>query len=405
VTNDGNGNQPTYDAAKELYTDAGFNYRYDADGARIYKSSGSTGTLYWPGPSGNLTETDLTGTINEEYIYFNGERIARVDRPSGTVHYYFADHLGSASTITTATGTSPTYYYYYPYGGLVATVGSDTNHYKFTGKERDSESNLDNFEARMFASATGRFMTPDWAARPTTVPYAVFGDPQSLNLYTYVRNSTLNSTDPTGHRDCSPGTMTGEPTPCSPDSKTPANCSNATCGDTIPPSPQENGNKPAKNTRAAKRRHIAHRILLGARALADAQLGQKKLGAGIAAGISSPGTGLLGLAGAVYFTWTGAGQAFQGAVEGAGAITDKTKEAEDISEKISARSTYAGLMVTLVTGDEKAGAKASSFEQIFTGALQGKGLEDAVDTLLSATDLVSPDTSETNTQANPQSQH
>jgi RHS repeat-associated protein len=52
--------------------------------------------------------------------------------------------------------------------------------YKFTGKERDSESGLDNFGARYHASSLGRFMTPDWAAKRTTVPYASFGNPQSL---------------------------------------------------------------------------------------------------------------------------------------------------------------------------------------------------------------------------------
>lgn len=52
-----------------------------------------------------------------------------------------------------------------------------------------------------FASTTGRFMTPDWAAKPTAVPYAVFGDPQTLNLYTYVQNSPLNRIDADGHGD------------------------------------------------------------------------------------------------------------------------------------------------------------------------------------------------------------
>ena len=35
--------------------------------------------------------------------------------------------------------------------------------YKFTGKERDSESGLDMFGARYYRSSLGRFMTPDWA--------------------------------------------------------------------------------------------------------------------------------------------------------------------------------------------------------------------------------------------------
>ena len=42
-------------------------------------------------------------------------------------------------------------------------------------------------------------MTPDWAAKPTTVPYALFGDPQTLNLYSYVRNNPLSRADLDGH--------------------------------------------------------------------------------------------------------------------------------------------------------------------------------------------------------------
>jgi RHS repeat-associated protein len=200
VTNDGNGNTPIYDAENRIVTDAGYTYSYDADGMRMEKASGSTGTMYWPGPGGEvLTEASLTGTIDEEYIFFNGERIARIDRPGGEVHYYFSDRLGSASVITSPTAVVQETYYYYPYGGLLYSSGSDPNHYKFTGKEWDSESNLDNFGARYFTSTMGRFMTPDWAARPTAIPYAVFGDPQSLNLYGYVRNDPVSRADADGH--------------------------------------------------------------------------------------------------------------------------------------------------------------------------------------------------------------
>jgi RHS repeat-associated protein len=202
VTNDGNGNQPTYDAENRISVDAGVTYYYDADGMRTEKSSG---TKYWPGPGGEvLAETDLDGNINEEYIYFDGARIARVDRPSGTVHYYFSDHLGSASVITDALGNVEQRDYYFPYGGIAYSSGSDPNHYKFTGKERDTESNLDNFGARYYTSNIGRFMTPDWAARATAVPYAVFGDPQTLNLYTYVENAPVNRADADGHSGSNP---------------------------------------------------------------------------------------------------------------------------------------------------------------------------------------------------------
>src|SRR5713101_3353668 len=85
---------------------------------------------------------------------------------------------GSPGVITNSTGAMPPLEEsdYYPYGGEIPITNGDPNHYKFTGKERDTESGLDNFGARFFTSNLGRFMTPDWAARPTAVPYAVFGD-------------------------------------------------------------------------------------------------------------------------------------------------------------------------------------------------------------------------------------
>ena len=48
----------------------------------------------------------------------------------------------------------------------------------------------------------GRFMTPDWSDKPQAVPYANFVDPQSLDLYAYVRNNPVSRTDIDGH--CGP---------------------------------------------------------------------------------------------------------------------------------------------------------------------------------------------------------
>ena len=72
-------------------------------------------------------------------------------------------------------------------------------HYKFTGKERDSESGLDYFGARYYASNVGRWISADWAQKPEAVPYSKLDDPQSLNLYEYVGNNPLNKADPDGH--------------------------------------------------------------------------------------------------------------------------------------------------------------------------------------------------------------
>jgi len=187
----------SYDAENRLIATGGVTYTYDGDGKRVKKSNG---TLYWTGTgSDSLLETDLSGAPTAEYVFFNGRRIARIDRPANTVEYYYADHLGSTDVVTNAAGTIVKESDYYPYGGEIPIITGDSNRYKFNGKERDSESNLDNFGARYNASSLGRFMTPDWAARPTAVPYAVFGDPQSLNLYGYVRNDPVSRADADGH--------------------------------------------------------------------------------------------------------------------------------------------------------------------------------------------------------------
>ena len=189
----------TYDAENRVRTAGGVTYTYDGDGKRVLKSNG---TLYWTGVgSETLDESDLSGTMKEEYVIFNGGRVSRIDLSTGTVHAFLTDHLGSSRMMVTPSGPKTLQVEqdldYTPYG--IVASGNAVDHYEFTGKERDSESGLDMFGARYYGSSLGRFMTPDWAARPTTVPYASFGDPQTLNLYGYVRNNPLSRADFDGH--------------------------------------------------------------------------------------------------------------------------------------------------------------------------------------------------------------
>ncbi len=71
-----------------------------------------------------------------------------------------------------------------------------------TGKERDSESGNDYFDARYYSNTMGRFLSPDWASKlegSNPVPYANLEYPQTLNLYSYAGNNPLSRTDPDGH--------------------------------------------------------------------------------------------------------------------------------------------------------------------------------------------------------------
>jgi hypothetical protein len=55
----------------------------------------------------------------------------------------------------------------------------------------------------------GRFLSPDWSAKVAPVPYAKLDDPQSLNLYSYVRNNPLSRIDADGHIDWCAGKNAG----------------------------------------------------------------------------------------------------------------------------------------------------------------------------------------------------
>jgi RHS repeat-associated protein len=117
--------------------------------------------------------------------------------------YYHGDQVGSAQLMTNAAGWPIFTTEYYPFGvegaAQALTPPGTGNHYKFTGKERDSESNLDYFGARYYLNALGRFMSPDWSAKVEPVPYSKLDNPQSLNLYSYTLNNPLSNVDTDGH--------------------------------------------------------------------------------------------------------------------------------------------------------------------------------------------------------------
>ena len=200
-------NTYTYDAENHLASTAGVTYIYDGDGKRVEKAqSGTVTKIYWYGTDGNvLDETDGTGSTGNsafsEYVYLNsqGQRIARRDS-SNNAYYYGSDHLGTSRVLAEVPSgsTTATLCYdadFYPFGGERVYTNSCTQTYKFTGKERDPESGLDNFAARYDSSSTGRFMSPDPLGGQLL-------DPQTLNKYSYARNDPGDLTDPTGLYTC-----------------------------------------------------------------------------------------------------------------------------------------------------------------------------------------------------------
>jgi RHS repeat-associated protein len=179
-------------------------YLYDGDGIRVGKAPASTPTqpnyLYWYGTGSQiLEETDGAGNYMYEDYYFNGMLLARGE-PDNWVDHFFADALGNTRCVYGDGDPDGGCSDYYPFGGerpipscCPTNPGGVNVPFMFTGKERDSESGLDNFGARYNSSNLGRFMSPDSTAYVKPI------NPQSWNLYAYAFNNPLLYIDPTGH--------------------------------------------------------------------------------------------------------------------------------------------------------------------------------------------------------------
>ena len=279
-----------YNAESEIKSTAGVNYtgvypersRRNGDGNRVEKSSGK---IYWLALSGAegygagteiLDESDTSGNITNEYVFFGGKRIAMRNVSSGTIYYYEDDMLGSARTkrglpgrrlvepggLVQAGQTSPCYDGdFYPFGGERIITNTCTQNYKFEGKERDTETGNDDFGARYYTSRLGRWLSADWSSVPAPVPYANLTNPQTLNLYAMVSDNPETFADLDGH--C------GVITPGAPEATTP--CDNppqntpATTGEGQQPQPQKNGtNTPNSTTQQAQQHNQPGASTVGA---------------------------------------------------------------------------------------------------------------------------------------------
>jgi RHS repeat-associated protein len=207
-----------YDAAGNMTHDASHTYVYDAENRLIQVDGGSTATYVYDAESRRVQKTagsaqtdyiyDLRGNVISElnsstwlnvYLRLNGQLFAQYTLGAPRTQFIHIDHLGSTRLVTSfVPGTPPSYSVYdsmdyLPFGEQIA--GNTASTHKFTGKERDSESGLDNFGARYNSSAMGRFMSPD----PGNIS-AILNqdDPQSWNAYAYVRNNPVNLTDEDG---------------------------------------------------------------------------------------------------------------------------------------------------------------------------------------------------------------
>jgi len=194
----------TYDAENRLtQVDAGTtaSYLYDALGRRVQKTTaGATVNDLYDLNGHAVTELSSTGEWNRGEVYAGSRHL--VTYVNSLTYFSSIDALGSERVRSTQTESSYESCASLPFGDGQNCFGSATGNVSplhFTGKERDTESGLDNFGARYMGSSLGRFMSPDWSDKPQSVPYAVFNNPQTLNLYSFVLNNPVTNRDLDGH--------------------------------------------------------------------------------------------------------------------------------------------------------------------------------------------------------------
>ncbi len=161
-------------------------YLYDPALRQRQKNVGGTKTNYYYAGWQRLADYDgTTNVLQQRYVYGSGlDEVLIQVTSGGTKTYFHSNHQGSIVAVTDSSGAVVNRFRYGPYGESSALSG--TSH-GYTGQRYDSETGLYYYKMRHYSPKLGRFLQPD--------PIGFDG---GLNLYSYVSNSGVNSTDTFG---------------------------------------------------------------------------------------------------------------------------------------------------------------------------------------------------------------
>ncbi len=188
---DANGNMTssgTFDIENRLKTAIGEEYGYLTDNKRIYKRDANGNE--W------IYLHDASGKRLVQYQIFTGG--SGISLGAATTNVYFGSrpiYLNDAPVVLDRLGSVVNGGKdYFPYGEEKTVTANPAE--KFASYMRDS-TGLDYANQRYFASATGRFLSPDPLASSADI-----ADPLSLNRYSYVKADPVGQVDPGGLNAC-----------------------------------------------------------------------------------------------------------------------------------------------------------------------------------------------------------
>jgi RHS repeat-associated protein len=203
-----------YDKNGNIVSDTvnnGRSFEFDAENkqTKVFNSSGGeVGKYFYDGEGKRVKK--VGGSETTIFVYSSGKLIAEYSTQTATtptISYTTSDHLGSPRVITDATGKVKSRRDFLPFGEEIgvntqqtpnrASIpqygASDNVRQKFTGYQKDNETNLDFAEARYYNNQHGRFTAVD--------PLLASGknaNPQTFNRYVYCLNSPIVMIDANG---------------------------------------------------------------------------------------------------------------------------------------------------------------------------------------------------------------
>jgi len=215
TTNRINSSGFTYDAAGNLTNDGTHTYQWDAEGQMTAVDGGTTASYeydalgrrvyanieggnefwYFCDPAGNLVADWVPGGLGIDELMepVAGRVLASYQNDRSDVFLKHQNALGSWGLITRPDGVVAQDEIYYPWGQQWAGIYVVESNFARMGWH-DVESDLDWTPARRYESSLGRWLSPDPAGLDAADP----SDPQTWNMYAYVRNNPTTFTDPDG---------------------------------------------------------------------------------------------------------------------------------------------------------------------------------------------------------------
>lgn len=184
----------SWDAEGHLVNNDGVQVIFDALDRPVEQQHGSFTQIVY-GADGRKLSLMSGASLVKSFVPLPGGGTA-VYGASGLMFYRHADYLGSARIGTTATRTLSSDVAYAPFGEPYNEFGPLGVDRAFTGQNQDiipglSDGAQYDFLHRQYSLTQGRWLSPDPSGRNAADPW----NPQSWNLYAYVKNNPLSFKD------------------------------------------------------------------------------------------------------------------------------------------------------------------------------------------------------------------